>query len=64
MNNTPNLKKDLDEIQSTMDYSYIGAELKGQPLTEAQKRAKETIKTQIELIDTPEHNARVAEILK
>ena len=54
----------MDELQDGLDFSYIIAEMQGKPLTEKQHRTKERILMNLVISETPEHKARLREILE
>lgn len=56
------ISKAMDKMQKGFDFSYMLADIKGQPLTKEQKAAKERMLGNMSLIDTPEHEARVQEL--
>ncbi len=57
------LDETMDAMQESLDFSYFAAEIKGKQLTEEQHKAKEKALVNLILSETPEHEARLRELL-
>ena len=61
--NTTAIENMLDEMQADKDFSFFTAEVKGEKLTEMQKKTKEHTKKMLDALEDPERDAEIKKIL-